>query len=534
MKRLGILAYGSLKYDPGEEIKATTVSRIKNVLTPFQVEFARSSRSRGGAPTLVPVESGGANVRAHILVLKSGVSEKDAIDMLWRRDTHQISSGKTYKHPSQPGDNTVLVDRLENFHNIDVVFYTKIGANIEPLTPKKLSRLAIDSVLSQAGARGLDGVSYLINAKRSGIQTPLMPAYEKEILREVGATSLEDALHILQIERLKREGKIPEETEILTSPPTPKDAGKLVVFPATIGETYVKLSPPIALVTEYEGEKNLVPYNTLFLDLKARIDHSYLYVGFKKNAKINDTLNYFNNLMALFNIIFIPFDFVTPSDILVQAKGMGTKIELISSSKAHSRGYGIQSVEISSMDFTRIIAAMHYLWGKIKKSKYFKDDNFFQLLGYAQYYLFHDNHFLSFIHAWIFLESCINVLWRGLIYDSFNIDSSSEKGTPLEEERNWTIQIKIDELFLKGIIDKDARKKLQSLRTKRNKVFHRDKRLGQRRVTVADARKAARTGLILFYMMLESELKEEEILAFPDIRKKMWEAVNRGKLYRKK
>lgn len=129
------------------------------------------------------------------------------------------------------------------------------------------------------------------------------------------------------------------------------------------------------------------------------------------------------------------------------------------------------------------------------------------------------------------MESCINVLWRELIYDSFNIRGSSEKGTPLEEERNWTIQIKIDELFLKGIIDENIRKELQSLRTKRNKVFHRDKQLQKRRVTAEDARKAATTGLRLFYMMIESGLKEE-IPAFLDIRKKMWETINRGQLHR--
>ena len=171
------------------------------------------------------------------------------------------------------------------------------------------------------------------------------------------------------------------------------------------------------------------------------------------------------------------------------------------------------------------------LWGKIKASKYFKDDNFYQLLGYAQYYLFHDSNFLSFIHAWIFLESCINVLWSELIHDSFNINGSSEKGTPLEEERNWTTQIKIDELFLKGIIDISLRKDLQSLRSKRNKVFHRDKQLQKRKVSAEDARKAATTGLRLFYRMIESELKEE-VLAFLDIRQKMWETVNRGQLHR--
>jgi len=140
---------------------------------------------------------------------------------------------------------------------------------------------------------------------------------------------------------------------------------------------------------------------------------------------------------------------------------------------------------------------------------------------------------MSFIHAWIFLESCVNVLWRELIHDSYNINGSSEKETPLEEERNWTTQIKIDELFLKGIIDKELRKDLQSLRSKRNKVFHRDRQLQKRRVTVKDAKKATTTGLRLFYMMIESEIKEEA-LAFPGIRQKIWETVNRGQLHRTK
>lgn len=534
MKRIGILAYGSLIDDPKEEIEAAMVDRIANVETPFKVEFARSSKTRDYAPTLIPVESGGANIKAQIFVLKEGISEKDAANMLWRRETHQVGSRKTYKRSSHPGINTVLIEQLDKkIPNIDVVFYAKIGVNIKPLEPQRLARLAIDSALCEAGSQGLDGISYLVSAKRNGIQTPLMPKYEEEILQEVGATTLEDALEILHFERLKREGKIPEETEILKSPPTPKEAGKFVAFRATIGETYVKLSPPIALVGEYEGEKHPTSCTTVFLGLKARIDHSYLYVGFKKNTKQNDVVDYFNNLMALFNIVLIPFDFVTISDILVQAKGIGAKIEVISSSKAHSRGYGILPVEISSMDFSKIVIAMQYLWEKIKKSKYFKDDNFFQLLGYAQYYLFHENYFLSFIHSWIFLESCINVIWREMIADSFKINGSSEKGTPLEEERNWTNQIMIDDLFLKDIIGKNIRNELQSLRKKRNKVFHRDKQKQKRTVTAEDAEAATTTGLRLLYAMIESE-PEEGVFAFLDIREKMWATINRGQLHRTK
>lgn len=203
-KRIGILAYGSLIDDPGEEIKAVTIDRIKEILTPFKVEFARSSRRRNGAPTLVPVQSGGANVKAQIYILKENVCEKEAADMLLRRETNKVGSKEEYRPPTQPNEDTVVVERLESFHGIDVVLYTKIGANIHPLTPQKLAQLAIKSALSEAGEQGRDGISYLINAKRNGIKTPLMSEYEREILQKVHANTLEEALEILQKKRLKR------------------------------------------------------------------------------------------------------------------------------------------------------------------------------------------------------------------------------------------------------------------------------------------------------------------------------------------
>ncbi len=52
---VGLLAYGSLQSDPGPELSPLIERRITDVLTPFAVEFARSSRTRAGAPTLVPV-----------------------------------------------------------------------------------------------------------------------------------------------------------------------------------------------------------------------------------------------------------------------------------------------------------------------------------------------------------------------------------------------------------------------------------------------------------------------------------------------
>jgi hypothetical protein len=78
---IGILAFGSLIEDPGWEIEEAIVGRKRKVLTPFAVEFARSSTKRGDAPTLVPVREGGSPLLAQILLLNISLSE--AKDRLW-------------------------------------------------------------------------------------------------------------------------------------------------------------------------------------------------------------------------------------------------------------------------------------------------------------------------------------------------------------------------------------------------------------------------------------------------------------------
>ena len=75
---VGILAYGSLISDPGAEISSVTARRIRNVRTPFRVEYARKSRKRDYPPTVVPVAEGGAQVRAEIPVLDDEVAVEKA------------------------------------------------------------------------------------------------------------------------------------------------------------------------------------------------------------------------------------------------------------------------------------------------------------------------------------------------------------------------------------------------------------------------------------------------------------------------
>jgi len=192
MSTVGILAYGSLIEDPGKEICPLIIERIKDIETPFPVEFARSSKSRGGAPTLIPFENG-SQVMAVILVLKHSVSVSDAKDLMWRRETRRMGTGMKYSPPPNPGVNHVIVKEITDLGGIDHVLYTRIGSNIKHLKPDHLADLAICSARGKAGDEKKDGINYLLSVKRRGIITSLSYEYEQRILKDTGASSLENA-----------------------------------------------------------------------------------------------------------------------------------------------------------------------------------------------------------------------------------------------------------------------------------------------------------------------------------------------------
>ncbi|HEX8534181.1 MAG TPA: hypothetical protein VF662_08440 [Allosphingosinicella sp.] len=187
---IGVLAYGSLITDPGPELQAVILSRRDDVPTPFAVEYARSSASRKGAPTLVPVAEGGAPVLATIFAV--AVSATEAADIVYRRETGKIGTGLKYVEPVHRTLNTVIIEHLANLEGFDVVLSTRIESNIEPLSAEKLATLAIKS--ARQAAPGKDGITYLINAMRSGIITPLTSDYEAAILAKTGARDLAGAL----------------------------------------------------------------------------------------------------------------------------------------------------------------------------------------------------------------------------------------------------------------------------------------------------------------------------------------------------
>ena len=195
-KTVGILAFGSLICDPRCEIKKHRTEIIKNVDTPFKVEFARRSglnsrkgRGRGGAPTLVPVTDGGREVKSQVFVMN--LPESEAKNVLYRRETDRVCTDTTYNE-SNPGE--VRISTLNDFQGLEIVLYSDIDVTIKKhnRTPEKLAEYAIKSVKEAKPFH--DGISYLIAAKECGIVTELSEDYEKEILKQTECECLIQAL----------------------------------------------------------------------------------------------------------------------------------------------------------------------------------------------------------------------------------------------------------------------------------------------------------------------------------------------------
>jgi hypothetical protein len=182
---IGILAFGSIAEEPGTELAAAVTRRIE-VKTPFAVEFARSSRTRDGAPTLVPARGSGARIPALVLILDDSVTIADAREMLYRRETGRL-------HDVSTGSRASWIGQLAGLAGTDACLYTAFEPNIRPLTAEKLAELAVFSAVAPAGAERRDGISYLQQQQRRRVVTPLMHAYEEAVLARTGARDLGEA-----------------------------------------------------------------------------------------------------------------------------------------------------------------------------------------------------------------------------------------------------------------------------------------------------------------------------------------------------
>lgn len=190
---IGVLAYGSLISKPGCELEDAEIARHPDVETPFRVEFARKSRSRDDAPTLIPVDEEGAPVSATVIELRKDIDLERARNMVYRREVHDVCNwDRTYEHV-RPTRTNVSVETLEDFAGLDQVLYTRILSNIDDVCPDHLAELAIESARGPAGADGKDGITYLRRALSHGIKTPLSGPYREAILRKTEADNLEEA-----------------------------------------------------------------------------------------------------------------------------------------------------------------------------------------------------------------------------------------------------------------------------------------------------------------------------------------------------
>ena len=189
---LGILAYGSLIDDPGDEIAAATSYRRK-MTTPFSIEFGRSSGTRSARRLGAGLFGQSARQRRVIGAQGLGIGRRRRQHALAARD-QETDNTKRYIRPKQPGPNNVLVESVK-IGGVTILYTDFADAGkLKSPTAKQLAEFAVTSAGDRRVPDGRDGISYLISAKKAGIRTPLMPDYEKEILRITGAATLEEAL----------------------------------------------------------------------------------------------------------------------------------------------------------------------------------------------------------------------------------------------------------------------------------------------------------------------------------------------------
>ena len=176
---IGVFGYGSLLTDPGKDIGDHEIARITQ-LSPWRIEYARCSRGRSGAPTLV-IHDKGQPVAGAILVLDLRSDPKGEKLLLVREWVR--------KRECEPPLERIKVMALAGLSN---VVYVDLSSNIpdDKLNADYLAGLAIKSVVPEPER---NGIRYLADNIARNIDTPLTDAYRAAILRLTGAKDLAEA-----------------------------------------------------------------------------------------------------------------------------------------------------------------------------------------------------------------------------------------------------------------------------------------------------------------------------------------------------
>lgn len=331
---------------------------------------------------------------------------------------------------------------------------------------------------------------------------------------------------------LRKEGKIPQNIDCKyvdgLGKLSKEDVGKLFVFKARISGVGIKLSPRIQSFIKFEEEEDdevdmLDGMDTTFLDNKVKFSQGYLINCDEQKRNNFEHRDYFNRVISLMNIIGIPFDFVSTFDIIIFMKSMdGENVDVITSDRARTRGISYDVIKITQGELAPMLLAMYTLWESIKESKMLEAGHIYTFLGYCRYYYFHRDFLLSFINGWMFIEAMVNLIWeKNMVGKGF------DKAYLADYSRNWTTQIKTDELYMIGYFDKPTKTSIQELRNKRNKVFHVEKREKKREIIGTDARTCFIIGLRLFYKYIGFE-DDKKVIDFTDITNKFYNAIHKN------
>jgi hypothetical protein len=191
--KIGIIAYGSVINEPGTELLELIKEKHIDILTPFNIEFARKSSKRANAPTLTVVKTGGSSVRGAIFILRDGLSQYKVADLLWRRETRKTETDEHYLAGGTV-NSEIKIDTISSYLGFDALLYAAPLQNIPIPSASLLADLAINSAYNQDIAEmHKDGISYLVDIISLKIVTPLMAQYEEEILKRTDSIDLVQA-----------------------------------------------------------------------------------------------------------------------------------------------------------------------------------------------------------------------------------------------------------------------------------------------------------------------------------------------------
>lgn len=192
----GILLYGPMRIDPGNEITQYAEAISPEALTPFSVEFAHVGEYYGGAPILAVMTDGSGAPVPSTLLRMDPILDLDEVFLdfliypryVLKRDEEK---GLTYVEVASEKKGVIGIESLARFHDRERVLFLAPVPNLAFVMDQEMSdaekghrlaALAVESLTDLTYPSGTDGISYLIDAIDQGVETPLTAAYRDAVL----------------------------------------------------------------------------------------------------------------------------------------------------------------------------------------------------------------------------------------------------------------------------------------------------------------------------------------------------------------